>query len=160
MAADFRSLFEAHVDAVNRYCLRRAHPDDAADAVSDVFLTLWRRWPEVGFSADLPWLYGTARRVLANQRRSIRRRLRLTEKIIQQPITIGQQEFDAGDEVIHAMDRLTASDREVIRLSLWEDLSPPEIGQVLGCSSKAASMRLHRALDRLSQRLSRQEAAQ
>ncbi len=154
--ADFRKSFEAHVDAVNRYCRRRARPDDAADAVSEVFLILWRRWPELGSSVNLPWLYGTARKVLANQRRSIRRRLRLTEKLFQQPITVGHESV-AGEEVLKALDRLSVSDREVIRLSLWEDLSPTEIGQVVGCSPNAASMRLHRALDRLSQRLSSQE---
>jgi RNA polymerase sigma-70 factor (ECF subfamily) len=154
--AAFRRLFEQHLDAVHRYCRRRARPDDADDAVAEVFLIVWRRRHEVGSSADLPWLYATARRVLANQRRSLVRRMRLTDRLAREPVTVGRQQ-EPDDDIRDALTRLTERDREVIRLSLWEDLAPAEIGQVLGCSAKAASMRLSRALDRLSQRLSPQE---
>lgn len=154
--AAFRRLFDQHLDAVHRYCRRRARPDDADDAVAEVFLILWRRRREVGSSADLPWLYATARRVLANQRRSLVRRMRLTDRLAREPVTVGRTE-EGDDYVRDAITRLGERDREVIRLSLWEELTPAEIGQVLGCSSKAASMRLSRALDRLSQRLPTQE---
>lgn len=154
--ATFRRLFEQHLDAVHRYCRRRARADDADDAVAEVFLILWRRRGEGGSSADLPWLYATARRVLANQRRSLVRRMRLTDRLAREPVTVGRQQ-EPDDDIRDALTRLTERDREVIRLSLWEDLAPAEIGQVLGCSAKAASMRLHRALERLSQQLSTQE---
>jgi RNA polymerase sigma-70 factor, ECF subfamily len=54
---------------VRAYALRRASPDAAQDVVADTFLVVWRRLEDVPADA-LPWLYGIARRVLANQRRS------------------------------------------------------------------------------------------
>jgi len=48
-----------------------------------------------------------------------------------------------------ALARLPRSDREVLLLSEWEDLSAKEIAQVLGCSVSAASVRLHRARRRI-----------
>lgn len=157
--SDFRRIFEQHVDAVYRYCLRRASRAEAADAVSEVFLTLWRRRSSLDLGAELPWLYGTARKVLANQRRSLARRMRLIDKARRQPPT-GPAEDDspAGELVLSALNDLAERDREVIRLSIWEDLSLTEIGVVLGCSPGAASMRLHRALDRLAHRVAAQEA--
>lgn len=154
--AAFRRSFEQHLDAVHRYCRRRARPEDADDAVAEVFLVLWRRRNEIGAGADLPWLYATARRVLANQRRSLVRRMRLVDRLAREPVTVGRMD-EPDDDVRHALTRLTERDREVIRLALWEDLTTTEISRVLGCSPKAASMRLQRALDRLAQRLSTEE---
>ena len=42
-------------------------------------------------------------------------------------------------------DPLRADDREILRLSAWEGLSPIELAAVLGCSHNAAGIRLHRA---------------
>lgn len=52
--------------------------------------------------------------------------------------------------VVLAMERLKAADQEILRLTAWESLSPTEIGAVLGISSNAASIRLHRARSRLN----------
>ena len=68
----FEELFREHYRAVRGYALRRAPGDLAQDAVSETFLVAWRRLDDVPADA-LPWLYGVARRVLANQRRSIDR---------------------------------------------------------------------------------------
>ena len=65
------------------YALRRTdNTDDAADVLAETFLAAWRRLDEVpaGDEAKL-WLYGTARRVLANHRRGERRRLALADRL-------------------------------------------------------------------------------
>jgi DNA-directed RNA polymerase specialized sigma24 family protein len=51
------------------------------DAVAEVFLTAWRRLDAVpeGDAARV-WLYATARRVIANQRRSGRRQVTLYQR--------------------------------------------------------------------------------
>ncbi len=75
----FRQLFDAHMAEVWRYARRRcATATDADDVVAETFAVAWRR------RADVPrddaarlWLLGTARRVLANQRRSQGRQHRL-----------------------------------------------------------------------------------
>ena len=71
---EFRVIFEAHYDAVRAYARRRcARLEDADDVVSETFTVAWRRLRDIPPGSELPWLYGVARRVLANQRRSERR---------------------------------------------------------------------------------------
>src|SRR3954465_493008 len=65
----FEELFRKAYPAVRGYALRRTSPDAAQDAVAETFLVAWRRFNDVPEDA-LPWLFGVARRVLANQRRA------------------------------------------------------------------------------------------
>jgi DNA-directed RNA polymerase specialized sigma24 family protein len=77
----FEALFEAYgPDIVAYYGWRAGAAGDAQDAVADVFLTAWRRLddPPEGDAARV-WLYATARKVIANQRRSSRRLAALHE---------------------------------------------------------------------------------
>ena len=83
----FEEMFREHYGAVRGYALRRIPGDLAQDAVAETFLVAWRRLDD--FPADpLPWLFGVARRVLANQRRSadrssaLERRLAATDAAI------------------------------------------------------------------------------
>ena len=79
----FRRLYHENFDALLGYALRRtARPEDAADVVADTFLVAWRRQRDVppGEQARL-WLYGVARRTLANQRRGDVRRTHLGERL-------------------------------------------------------------------------------
>lgn len=56
-----------------------AGADDAADLTADVFLVAWRRPAEIPVDGPLLWLYAAWRTgVLANHRRSTRRRTALT----------------------------------------------------------------------------------
>ena len=76
-------LFEAHHTAVLGYATRRAaSAEQAADVFSEVFLVAWRRLDDVppGEEAKL-WLFGVARRALANARRASRRHDRLVERL-------------------------------------------------------------------------------
>jgi RNA polymerase sigma-70 factor, ECF subfamily len=71
----FRDLYAAHFDAVLGFALRRVdRPEDAGDVTADTFLVAWRRLAHAPQGPELrPWLYGVARRVLANHRRGERR---------------------------------------------------------------------------------------
>src|SRR5258707_308051 len=57
-------------------------PEDAAEAIAETFATLWRRLESCPAGDDArPWLFGVARRVLANQHRGERRRGALAERL-------------------------------------------------------------------------------
>ena len=150
----FRGLYDAHFDAVLGYALRRTRrPEDAADVVSETFLVAWRRLHHVPTGTDtLPWLYGVARRVLANQRRGELRRRRLGERLRRDLAVVVPDVSDrvVQDHVVNeAMGRLSARDEEVLQLHLWEGLQPREIAEVLGISATAVRPRLSRARARL-----------
>ena len=76
----FNALYRAHQAAVLRYASRRTDPDTARDVAADTFLIAWRKRAAVPADpAEVePWLYGVARRVLANSDRSRRRAQRLS----------------------------------------------------------------------------------
>jgi RNA polymerase sigma factor (sigma-70 family) len=144
----FDALFTAYAPDVIAYCRWRAgSASDAQDAVADVFLTAWRRINDLPEGEDARlWLYTTARRVLANQRRSFRRRLALQERLAAEPAASPGREREGGDALVHeALGRLPSRDREVLLLAEWEGLSPTQIGRVLGCRPVTARGRLHRA---------------
>ena len=147
---EFRVIFEAHYDAVRAYARRRCERlEDADDVVSETFTVAWRRLRDIPPGSELPWLYGVARRVLANQRRSERRLTGLIQRLRSQPQDVATP-VSGGGHVVEAMAQLKPEEQEVLRLAAWEDLGATEIARVLGCSPNAASIRLHRARKRLA----------
>ena len=150
----FEELYAAHHVPLLGYALRRTdNTDDAADVLAETFLTAWRRLDEVppGPQARL-WLYGTARRVLANQRRGERRRLALADRL-KADLAVSYRPHDqSGDlpDIAAALRNMPESDRELLALSAWEGLDPGQIATVLGCSRNAARIRLHRARRRFA----------
>lgn len=154
--ARFHALFARHYPAVFGYAARRVGRDEAADAAAEVFTVAWRRLPRVPAEPDtLPWLYGVARRVVANHERSTHRRQRLRARLAAAAGVIEPGPGPGGVDVEVALRRLRATDREVLRLAAWEELEPAEIAGVLGCSPNAASVRLHRARQRLAAEMQR-----
>jgi RNA polymerase sigma-70 factor (ECF subfamily) len=150
------SIYRRHSAAVLAYALRRCAPDDAADVASETFVVAWRRIADVPDEPGVrPWLFGVARRVLANQRRGIRRRGALVSRVAAHLTphleTIPAIEHHADSQlVLDALSRLSPPDRELLILSAWEQLTPAEIAVVLGISSSAARKRLFRARRRLA----------
>ncbi len=156
----FRTIYEENYKRLLGYALRRTAPDDAADAVAETFIVAWRRLEELpeGEATRL-WLYGTARRVLANQTRSQRRQARLSDRVRTDlardlaDMTLSPEPTDAAV----ALARLRPDEREILRLSAWEGLDPGEIAAIFGWSRNAARIRLHRARRRLKRELARLE---
>jgi RNA polymerase sigma-70 factor (ECF subfamily) len=52
---------------------------------------------------------------------------------------------EEDQEVIDVLGSLRPKDREVLMLSVWENLTAPEIGIAVDVSTAAAEQRLHRA---------------
>lgn len=162
--ARFEDLYRGCHPAVLGYVLRRcASPEDAADAIAETFLIAWRRLDEMpAGDARRLWLYGVARRVLANQRRGDRRRLALTQRLA---VELGEMPSTPAEatstlaELAAAFKQLSEADREILALESWEDLDAGQIAAVLGCSRNAARIRLHRARRRLVQQLQRQQVS-
>jgi RNA polymerase sigma factor (sigma-70 family) len=153
--ARFRSFYTAHFEALLAYAVRRVEqPADAADVVADAFLVAWRRRATLppGDEARL-WLYGVARKALANHRRGDRRRDRLGQRLRER---LAETSFpDPAHDVVEraavrsALAQLSELDREVLTLTVWEALEPREIAEVLRLPAATVRQRLSRARARL-----------
>jgi RNA polymerase sigma-70 factor (ECF subfamily) len=157
--ARFLRLYEAHSEQVYAYFKRRTDTTSAQECAADTFLVAWRRIDVVPDDKELPWLYGVARRVLANRRRSARRAGRLSEKLATvganpgpspETIVVRRQE---DEQLLDAVSRLRPQDQELLRLATWEELPHSEIAAMLGCSRHAVDQRLYRATKRLAREL-------
>jgi RNA polymerase sigma-70 factor (ECF subfamily) len=151
----FRRVYAVNFEALLAYAVRRVgQPEDAADVVAEVFLVAWRRHRDMPAEAEARlWLYGVARRVLANHHRGGARRERLGERLRQR--LVGAGATDPGSEVPErltvraALARLGELDREVLMLTCWEGLEPREAAAVLRVTPAAVRTRLSRARARL-----------
>lgn len=153
---NFAAAYREHYWAVSRYVARRldGRTGEVEEVVAEVFTVAWRRRGELP-GEPLPWLYGVARNCLANAIRGHGRRRRLLDRLGNQEAAAGRQASPGPDAetpgawVHEALGRLSAADQEVLRLTAWEELGVDEVAVALGCGSRAAAMRLHRARRRL-----------
>lgn len=155
----FEALYEQHASAVKGYAMRRTDPARADDVVAEVFLVAWRRLEDVPAEAR-PWLFGVARRVLANERRRIARQGAAFHRLEPGP---GPGPGEDPAEVAALSDRplrealanLSETDRDALLLTAWEGLSHRDAARALGVREATFSVRLHRAKRRLGRALER-----
>ena len=136
--AAFRRLYDEHFVAIRSYCLRRLPVVDVNDAVAEVFLVVWRGMDDVPGGDDAAlWLYGIARNVVRNVDRSERRRAHLNRRLLgfgsaleidTETVVVRSSE---DSEVLEQLARLRPADQEILRLSIWEELTNTEIAELL-----------------------------
>ncbi len=146
MKQRFEEIYAEQGSAVRAYVRRRAPEAMVDDVVSETFVICLRKIDQVPTDA-LPWLYAVARKTLANERR----RLGKIPPHDGQPFV---EPEPVGDGVLaQAFNRLSDTDREVLRLVAWEGLSLKDAATVMGCSGVTCRVRYHRAKSRLASRL-------
>ncbi len=148
----FSEAFRAHYGELTRFVARRAPSRIVDDVVADTFATAWRRFdPEP--THVRPWLFAIAYNVMRTQLRGLGRweslQIRMDAEPPLPPSDLAD-EVALRTDVVEAFGRLRAADQEVLSLAVWEELETAEAAQVLGCSSRAYLVRLHRARRRLS----------
>lgn len=160
MSADdsrFVALYRAHYGHVYAYCRRRVSVEETDDLVADVFLAAWRRIDDTPEEDSvLPWLYRVAYLTASNHWRGLRRRRELREKLDSIGLTpvesVSDQVVERQEvrDALAILDQLPPQDKEIIKLSVWEQLSHDAIASVLDIKPETARQRLHRAKKRLA----------
>jgi RNA polymerase sigma-70 factor, ECF subfamily len=152
----FAVIFDRHFDTIHRYLDRRAGRDAADDLAGEVFRIAFeqrRRFKAMHESA-LPWLYGLATNVLLKHWRLGAREERALERVgrriePQDPETsTADSRLDAepiGRELAAALAQLPESDRDVVILIAWEELSYREVAAALAIPEGTVRSRLNRA---------------
>ncbi len=152
--AAFRCLCDRHAAMVAAACRRQGSPD-ADEAAQAVFLILARRTGSVSGSGLVGWLHGTARRVVAHQRRAAARRHRHEQEAA---VEFDRQQSVAGPEPLwsearqhldEALASLSAGRREALLRFYLQGKPQAEVASELGCSVDAVKTRVHEGLERL-----------
>lgn len=157
------------VRAEIRACLRRNHEDllayferrvhvreDAADLLGETFLQVWRRQDRL---PDDPtrqrmWLFTIAANLLANHRRSGRRKSALADRLRDQvAVTPTQPDFPEQSAVRDAVLRLHDAHRELVMLIHWDGFTVMEAAEVLGLNPSTARGRYAAARQTLREAL-------
>jgi RNA polymerase sigma factor (sigma-70 family) len=151
-AERFEALFERHHAQVAAYVRRRAGEAAVEDAVAETFLVAWRSLERLR-GDPLPWLYGVARLVLANDSRSQRRRHALWARLAGERQPTLAVSGEVSETLRAALLALGEREREALLLIAWEGLTPAQAARASGCSAVAFRGRLHRARRHLAQQL-------
>jgi RNA polymerase sigma-70 factor (ECF subfamily) len=157
----FGVLFDAHFGDLWRFARRRCGADDADDVAAQVFAIAWRRRHDLPDGGEVrSWLFGVARGVLANQRRSDARQDRLRRRLTAFHGGDHDGSPDVSDgELRLVLGELSDDERAVVLMRCWDELTVGEIATVLGCSPNAVSIRLHRVRRRIAAKLAAKELA-
>lgn len=150
-------LHRAHYADLVRYFVRRGAGDGADDLAAEVFVVAWRKLP-VGLEDPRPWLFGVARKVLGNSRRTHERRHSLDVPVDDDGARAMRNPSHSGEIAVRvdlqrAWNALTPVDQEILALTAWEGLTSAEAAIVLGIRRPGAAMRLSRARDHLRAQL-------
>jgi RNA polymerase sigma-70 factor, ECF subfamily len=152
---DLAAVYEAHFRYVWR-CLRSLGAPDAQldDALQDVFVVVQRRLPEFDGGAQLrTWLYAIALRVARKYRDRARREPSSLETTREsQPELVLEQSGEGAAlqserlALAHAaLATLSDEQREVFVLARVEQMSAPEIAEVVGVPLNTVYSRLRAA---------------
>lgn len=146
----FDDVYAAHAPFVWRILRVLGVPPAAIeDAVQDVFVVVHRRLPEFeGRAAITTWLFAIARRVAgAHRRRAVGTR---TEELVDEPAgpsdtfaTVSRAEAAATVSAI--LDRMDEDKRIVFALVELEQMTVPEVAQLLAINLNTAYSRLRLA---------------
>ena len=161
----FASLYEAHVDRVYQYLLRRmGQPADAEDVAAEVFIRAMKALKSFQFRGApfVAWLLRIAHNTAINhmKNQSRRQEVPLLDNLpgVNDPAELALNRV-ASEEVSRAMQGLTALQRQVISLRYMAQLSIAETAAKMERNEGAIKFLQHRAIRALQRTMSRQEAS-
>lgn len=148
---DLPRLIDGSKRALFAYLARRVvSTEDAADLTGEVMLTMWQKAPSMPVNATEArmWAFGIARNVLANHRRGIVRRRKLSERLKGEALISGDAR-PVRDDVWESLRALPEIDREIIQLVHWDGFSLAEAAKILRKKPATVRSRYSRARAKL-----------
>lgn len=154
----FETIYESNSDLIFRFCLVRvSNREQALDITQETFLRLWQSLQEgKEILNSKAFLFTIAHRLVIDWYRKKKSlsldSLMYSEKEdgydpLDEKTTADNLEFGVeGRYLLSKINVLNPSYRHPVYLRFVEDLSPGEIGKILGISTNAASVRVNRGL--------------
>lgn len=162
-------LFDRHAPYIYRYLARRAGRQVADDLVAETFLAAFAKRDRYDLSRTdaRPWLYGIATNLVSQHRRDEVRQYRIRQAAQAEPAAPGHADRVAAGVTAQAsrtlldaaLAALSAGDRDVLLLIVWEQLTYQEVSRALAIPVGTVQSRLHRARTKVRQILAGTDAA-
>lgn len=152
----FEKIYQNESDAIFRFCLTRvSNREQALDLTQETFLRLWQSLIQgEEILNNRAFLFTIARHLVIDWYRK-KKSFSLEKMIDSEEIgydlpdetTIDNIDFGAeGRYLLAKINELNPTHRDPVYLRFVEDLSPQEIGKILGISANATSVRINRGL--------------
>lgn len=167
----FEKIYEAESDAIFRFCLIRVSDrEQAIDITEETFLRLWQSLLDGKEIINTrAFLFTVTRNLIIDwyrKKKSIPFKDMNDNNINEEDLG-----YDPSDEMttniletgaegrylIEKINELTKTYRQPVYLRFVEDLSPGEIGKILGISENAVSVRINRGLMELRKKIAYHE---
>lgn len=162
---DFLAAFETYADELYRQAyFRLSDKEKAEDCVQDAFTRAWNYVTDGGTVRDWKaFLHRTVRNLIIDEYRkhkaisldTLREREKGEGDAVFDPADTEAELFVervmAADEVTRVLEKLPEPYREILVLRFLNDMTPREIGELLGEREGTISVRIHRALKRFQE---------
>ena len=156
----FLAAYDAHGDAIFRFCALKISDREAAhDLMQETFAKAWE-YARAGNDIKewKPFLFRTAYNLVVDTYRK-KKSVSLDQLIDDHDFAIVDEEASKAIDTVElrrvraAIDEMDETYRDVLLLRFTEDLPPREIAKILGLSENVVSVRLHRGIKHLREKL-------
>lgn len=149
-AAHIGQLYDENFKSLRRLAFALIGEATAAEEIAqEAFVRLYASWRRLD-RLDHPPTF--LRRIVLNLCRSRGRRLatsRRVDPLVRGPSSVEQPDVALRLDVWSALESLPPRQRACAVLRYLEDLTEPEIGELLGCSTGTVKSQLHKAREKL-----------
>ena len=160
----FEAIYEKESDSIFRFCLTRVSDrEQALDITGETFLRFWQNLIESKkILNNRAFLFTIARHLVIDwyrKKKSVSfqdipredetEEYNPSDGMTQEILELGAE----GRLLLEKINELSPSHKEAVYLRFVEDLSPGEIGDILGISANAASVRINRGLLELREKV-------
>ena len=155
----FEQLYQRYARRLRGYLQRLLPPQVLPeDVLSEVMLLVWHHAARCDPSKPLvAWLFGIARHKAQEARRAVSRWHTPTPassgESAADALEVGVAQHEITRAVLQALTALPPSERQVMELTYYHDLSYPEIAALVGCPVNTVKARMARARRRLEPQL-------
>lgn len=161
---DFLDAYQQHADAIFRHCYFRVYNKDLAeDLTQETFIKTWRYITEGKEIKNIKaFLYRVAVNLIIDHSR--KKKLLALDDLKEKEVSVRLYStestlIDAFEtkEIVKTLEDLEEKYRQVIVMRYINELSPPEIAEVLGISTNAVSVKINYAMKKLREIIANKE---
>jgi RNA polymerase sigma-70 factor (ECF subfamily) len=151
---EFNDLFRSYLSETSRFIARRTKAEDVEDLAADLFALAWQKRDSIPEGLELPWLYKSARYLIANHNRKQQGRTSILATLQEPQSAPSAESIALADlELADAWKALSTKEKEILSLWAFEGLEPKQLAVALEKSENACAIALSRAKSKLTQLL-------